>query len=96
MICTSETVSIIGYGPWDESNEKFGEWVRTKAPGDEDTRRYSLAKGINGDRPAEGQLVTLTLHSRMKPTAYIDGDGRAQSGSKEAFRVTAFTAAKAA
>lgn len=96
MKVTTEAVTIIGYGPWDEDNAKYGEWVRLKAPTDEDTRRYSLAKDINGDRPAVGEVVIVTLHSRMKATAYNDAQGKAQSGSKEALKAVGFSPAKLA
>lgn len=96
MQVTTEPVTIIGFGQWDAENPKFGEWVRIKAPNDEDTRRYSIAKEINGSRPAEGEICVVTLHSRMKSTAYIDAGGKAQNGSKEALRAVAFTPAKLA
>jgi hypothetical protein len=93
MNAVTEPVTIIGYGKWDDDQPKFGEWVRVKADADAETRKYSLAREINGTRPAEGELRLLELHSRMKATAYNDAEGRAQSGTKEAWRVTGFRAA---
>jgi len=90
MLATTEPVTIIGYGPWDPQNDKFGEWVRVKADADQETRRYTLDKSVNGDRPAEGERVTVQLLSRMKATAYIDGNGKAQAGSKEQLKAIGF------
>jgi hypothetical protein len=89
-LATQDEVTIIGYGPWDEAQPKFGEWVRVKADEDETTRRYTLDKSINGSRPAEGEKVVVQLLSRMKATAYNDSEGRAQSGSKEQLKVVGF------
>ncbi len=93
MLCTTEAVTIVGYGSWDPDNSKMGEFVRIKADGDEETRRYTVSKEINGQRPAEGAKVVVTLHSRMKATAYLDRDGNPRPGSKEAFRAVGFESA---
>ena len=92
MLATTEEVTVIGYGPWDSEQPKFGEWVRVKADNDQETRRYTLDKSINGERPAEGQRVIVQLLSRMKATAYIDGNGKAQTGSKEQLKAVGFFA----
>jgi hypothetical protein len=91
---TEEPVEVIGYAPWDESNERMGEFVRIRVPGEERTRRYTIDRNINGDRPMAGSYAKLTFAERVEPKAYTGRDG-AQLRYVEKRRVVAFHPAKA-
>jgi hypothetical protein len=91
-----EPVEILDYAQWNEDNPQFGEFVRVKVPGEEQTRRYSLHKDVNGDRAEIGTLAYLTLDSRLVADAYNDSTGKARPTTKEKYRVIGFTPAKAA
>jgi hypothetical protein len=68
-LTTGESVTILGYAPWDETNEKMGEFVRIKVADEERTRRYTVDKALNGEKPAEGATARLIFAERMEPKA---------------------------
>jgi hypothetical protein len=91
---TQEAVEIIGYAPWDESNDRMGEYVRIRVAGEDRTRRYTVDKAINGDRPAAGSYAKLTFAERVEPKAYNDRNGAPQIRHVEKRRVVGLKPAK--
>jgi hypothetical protein len=93
---SEEAVEILAYAPWDENNDRMGEFVRIRVPGEERTRRYTVDRSINGQRPAEGSYAKLTFAERVEMVAYNDREGRARNRPTEKRRVVAFSPAKEA
>jgi hypothetical protein len=84
-----EATEVLGYGQWNTENPQMGEWVRVKFDGDSQTRRYTLDKSVNGDRPMAGTLVTLRCESVQRHDAKIGRDGHAYVSTREQIRVVA-------
>jgi hypothetical protein len=61
---------------YDESDSKYGDFIRVQFDGEDAPRRYTLDKNVNGSLPKEGDRVRLVLVSYMKATGARDGSGR--------------------
>jgi hypothetical protein len=85
-----EATEVLAYGPWDPDNEKMGEFIRVKFDGDQQTRRYTLDKSLNGDRPNVGEVVSLEAQSVQRLKPYIDRAGEARNAVREQIRVVGF------
>lgn len=108
MHLVTEPVEVVARGFWaddkrehmasltederQQEREKFGEYVRVKAPGDDDTRRYTLDRSVNGEVKV-GQKLKLAINSTMKPKAVTARDGSAFVKYEEKWRVIGAQAA---
>lgn len=68
-----EVVEVDNYDP---ENLNYGQFVRVQFKGEDGTRRYTLAKNLNGATPVPGQKGRLVFESFMKATGARDGSGR--------------------
>lgn len=87
---TVTPVKILGYGPWNENNSKFGEFVRVQVEGEDETRQYTLDKSLNGDRPEPESNARLRLATFMRAQAFTKSDGSLGTRNVEKRKVVAF------
>lgn len=88
---THEPVTVIGYGPWNETDAKFGHFVRVLVPGEEASRQFTIDGEVYGNgRPAEGASARLVLTSIMRAQAFAGRDGSPQARMVAKYRVVGF------
>lgn len=103
MKYVTEPVAIEGYDTWRGDRDEQGvrepmtygdgqpvEFVKFRGNGDARYRRLTLAKTINGDRPAEGELCSLVVEDVLEPDARTNRNGEAYVAYKEKRKVIGF------
>jgi hypothetical protein len=86
-----ETCEVLGYGPWNKTDPKYGEFVRIKFDSDAESRRYTIPATV--DRPIAGTRVTLHAESKIRHDAKVGSDGEPYVVSREQIRVIALALA---
>lgn len=67
---------VVEIAPYNKDDAKFGDFVRVKFDGEDVTRRYTLAKELNGAAPKVGDQGYLILEEILRQEGARDGSGR--------------------
>ena len=67
---------VVEIAPYNADDAKFGNFVRVKFEGEDSTRRYTLAKELNGAAPEVGDKGLLILEEIIRQEGARDGSGR--------------------
>lgn len=101
MRSITEPVTVIGYETWTGQDGKpftykdgmVVEYVEVRSEGEPQARKITLARVINGDRPAVGEQVTLVLEDSMEADARVNRDGEPFVVYKDKRKLIGFEAA---
>lgn len=84
MNITTDNVTVLGTGQWDDENPKMGEYLAFK-DGDGVTRKWT--NKLNGATPGEGEIVRLVAHVRQRTDAQLAKSGEPYIRRRDQFRI---------
>lgn len=85
MNITTDNVTVLGTGQWNDDDPKFGEYLAFR-DGAGKVRKWT--NKLNGSTPAEGEIVRLKAEVRQREDAKLGADGKPYIGRRDQYRVT--------